>query len=277
MGYILFFLIIILITAFYLLLKPIRRTLFKYKFSKIKNEDFTTDYRDILNEFFYPYQFLNQQEKTKLENKILYFLKYKRFSVIHDFTITDEMKVMIAAQACLMVLNIEEDIYPSLVNIFIADSPFIEKNKTLNIHSTNLFNSARLGESWKDGPIVLAWSSVKQGMDNWHDGHNVVFHEFAHQLDALDGGMDGTPPLKGKKRLNKWAFFMSRDFLELRNQVAHHNKSDIDPYGATNTAEFFAVTVEEFFEKPVTLKNHHKEIFALYLDYFKIDPSRWAR
>lgn len=276
MDYILFFSTIFLGIAFYFSYKKIKKKWFQYKISKIKSNEFPKDYLEILKTSFYPYEFLNQDEQEKLLIKILYFLKYKRFSALQDFSITDEMKVMIAAQACLMILNIDDDIYPSLVNIFISQSPFIEKDQTVNIHGAHLFKSARLGESWKDGPIVLAWSSVKQGMENWHDGSNVVFHEFAHQLDALDGGMDGTPPLKVSKTLNKWAHFMSKDFLDLRDKVTHHHKSDIDPYGATNAAEFFAVTVEQFFEQPTKLKVHHHEMFELYLGYFKIDPSRWA-
>lgn len=268
--------IFILLLLFFSI-KPIGKLWFKFKWSKIKNQKLPENYLKILNENFHPYKFLSDEEKERFHLKILYFLKYKNLSVLQDFLITPEMKVMIAAQACLLILNIEGDIYPSLVNIFLSIDPFIEKENFFNVYNSLPYHVPRAGESRTHGPVVLAWSSVAEGMNNWFDGQNVVFHEFAHQLDALGGVMDGTPKLQKRVSLHKWKIFMTREFLELRKNIQNHHKSDIDTYGATNSAEFFAVTVEEFFEKSIYFKKNHPDIFKLYLDFFQIDPTRWAK
>lgn len=265
----------ILIVIVFMAITPFKRYLFKRKWRAIEKEQLNQKQRELLIGAFPPYNVLNEQERLRLERKILYFLKYKKFWPLHDFIITEEMKLLVAAQACILVLNLDQDIYPSLVNIYISQFPFVEKENQLDTRTALPAHVPRLGESWQGGPVVLAWSAIAEGISNWSDGHNVVFHEFAHQLDGLDGGMDGTPPLKGEKALNKWAFFMSKDFLQLRQAVASGYKSDIDPYGATNEAEFFAVTVEEFFERPHIFKAHHHEIYELYRNFFKLDPSRW--
>lgn len=257
-------------------LKPLRVLSFKYKWSKIKKSTLKLEYLQILNTAFHPYKFLTDEEKARLHLKILYFLKYKNFFSIQDFEISSEMKVIISAQACLLILNIEGEIYPSLVNIFISTDPFIEKKKFFNAYGPQSYSIARQGESRMGGPIVLAWSSVAEGINNWFDGQNVVFHEFAHQLDAIGGYMDGTPALAKGVSFHEWKIFMTRDFLDLREKIKHHQKSNIDTYGATNSAEFFAVTVEEFFEKSLCFKKNHPEIFQLYLHFFRIDPTRWA-
>src|SRR5690606_25338150 len=109
----------------------------------------------------------------------------------------------------------------------------------------------------------------------WHQGNNVVLHEFAHQLDGLDGVMDGTPVLLKKSTYKNWEIYMGQTFIHLRDQIRNNIKTDIDSYAATNEAEFFAVTVEEFFEKPSTFQEKHPEIYNLYQDFFKLDPVQW--
>lgn len=272
--------IIISTFVFFLLLQFIflypkyKRIYFNYFYNKVKLSDFDPSYEQLLEKSFPPYRVLNDEEKVRLKRKILYFLKYKKFWPLQDFVVTEEMKFLIASQACFLIMNIDAPIYPSLTNIYLSVSAYVEKKHFIHSYDMTTSVTPRLGESYKDGPVILSWSTIKQDCLNWYDGQNVILHEFAHQLDALDGGMDGTPPLKGIERMKKWSLFMGRDFKDLRENISRHRKSDIDSYAATNEAEFFAVTVEEFYERPRVFYRKHPEIFNLYMDYFNFDPRR---
>ena len=132
--------------------------------------------------------------------------------------------------------------------------------------------NARLGESWDRGIIVLAWDSVRSGTANMHDGHNVVLHEFAHQLDAEDGDMDGAPDLGARARYTAWAHVLGDEFNDLVAKAEAGRKTDIDTYGATNPAEFFAVVTETFFEKPRQLRMKHPELYEQLIAACGVTP-----
>jgi Mlc titration factor MtfA (ptsG expression regulator) len=135
----------------------------------------------------------------------------------------------------------------------------------------------RLGESWPRGLVVLAWDAVQQGGANLEDGHDVVLHEFAHQLDGEDGVMDGTPELDGGEHYRNWSEVMGEEFTTLRDGVDRRKKTSIKSYGATNEPEFFAVIVEAFFEKPGHLEHKHPDLYAELCAYFRIDPGALVR
>jgi Mlc titration factor MtfA (ptsG expression regulator) len=246
---------------------------------KINLKVFPSSYDQLLLLSFHPYKHLNDNQKDNLRSKILYFLEYKNFWGIADFTITEDMKVLIAAQACLLVLKQKSiAIFPNLVNIYLSDGPFIEKENEKDIDLRTMLpkHSVRLGESWMRGPLVLSWENVARDLKNWKSGQNVVFHEFTHQLDSMDDGMDGTPILKEDKQYRMWEIVMEKNFIELRKRLKLHMKSDIDKYGATNEAEFFAVTVEAFFSVPKKFSKKHPDIYNLYKNYFELDPLNFS-
>ena len=135
----------------------------------------------------------------------------------------------------------------------------------------------RLGESWDKGQVVLAWDSVRSGTTNIGDAHNVVLHEFAHQLDAEDGNMNGAPELGPSARYRAWAAVLNPEYESLVAKVEAGRRSDIDSYAATNPAEFFAVITETFFEKPFQLHQKHPDLFDALLDYYKQDPRNYAK
>lgn len=134
-------------------------------------------------------------------------------------------------------------------------------------------DEARLGESWTRGIVVLAWDAVASGSANPSDGHDVVLHEFAHQLDAEDGEMDGTPELDNLERYSLWSKVAGAEYAALLDDLEHHRKTSIDAYGATNAPEFFAVVVEQFFEKPLSLRRRHPELYAELATFFRFDPA----
>ena len=130
-----------------------------------------------------------------------------------------------------------------------------------------------LGEAWLRGPVVLSWDDARHGALDPKDGHNLVFHEFAHKLDMLDGAADGTPPLTDQTQLRAWIQTMTREFLALRDDAESGRRTVLDTYGATNPAEFFAVATECFFEKAQQLRRRHLPVYELLKDYYQQDPA----
>lgn len=269
-----FFLLPIITFLLVICFQRVRR---QRRWSKARREKFSQQSRDVLQEEFTPYQHLSQIEREQLELKIKYFLLHKRIEGMGELKLTPRMKLLIAANACLIITNLEvNDVYPGLSNIFVMESSYIEKDNPVDPRSGRPLHVTRLGESWKRGPIVLSWSSIKQSIDLPQKKHNLIIHEFTHHLDQQDGYFDGTPKLSSDHQFHVWANVMGKEFKVLRTKVAHHKKSDIDSYGATNEAEFFAVVTEYFFTDPEMLEKKHQDIFQIYLDYFKIDPRKWT-
>ncbi|HEY4105920.1 MAG TPA: M90 family metallopeptidase [Polyangiaceae bacterium] len=221
-----------------------------------------------------PYlQKLDDSERVELEGLIQIFLAEKSFEGCGGLELNDEIKLTIAAQACLLLLHRETDIYPNVDAILVYPSayrvPVSERDGAVVIEG----DQARLGESWMRGLVVLSWDHVKSGAADTHDGHNVVLHEFAHQLDSEDGTMDGTPELGARARYTSWARVLGSEYAELSARVHHGRPSDIDAYGATNAPEFFAVVSEMFFEKPRALKKRHPALYAELAAFYKQDPA----
>jgi Mlc titration factor MtfA (ptsG expression regulator) len=131
----------------------------------------------------------------------------------------------------------------------------------------------RLGESWYRGPVVLSWDDVSRSAHDHNDGHNVVFHEFAHQLDGESGTNDGAPLLLKRSSYIAWARVLCEEYQDLLDHLKHNHKSDIDSYGATSPAEFFAVVTEYFFERPIQLRKKHPELYEQFKNFYKLDTE----
>jgi hypothetical protein len=130
-----------------------------------------------------------------------------------------------------------------------------------------------VGESWGHGNVVLAWDEVKHSAFDLHDGHNVVFHEFAHQLDEEDGSSNGAPILPQRAMYGAWARILGQDYAQLVSDAEEGRDSFLDQYGATNPAEFFAVATEAFFESPVKLRTRHPQLYKELMLYYQQDPA----
>jgi len=151
---------------------------------------------------------------------------------------------------------------------------YVEKNARRRLGNVVVEgDQPRLGESWVRGAVVLAWDAVLHGASNIHDGHNVVLHEFAHQLDADDGSMDGAPELGKRSLYSAWAHALGAEYQELVERMAAHKPGDIDAYGATSPAEFFAVVTEAFFEQGAQLKRKHPELYEVLRGFYRQDPA----
>jgi len=224
------------------------------------------------------YKQLHPDEREHLEDLIKVFIHEKNFEGCGGFVITDEVKVTVAAQACLLLLNLEHNYYDQLVSILVYPAGFNFKQEQRNAIGTiseSDFPASGLCSS--GGVIVLSWPDTIGGSKNTQDGMNVVFHEFAHQLDQLDGVMNGAPLLKSASLYSEWSKVLSAEYEQLREDLSHHRNSVIRAYGATQPAEFFAVVTETFFEQPVQLQQDHPELYDEFKAYYRQDPAARAK
>lgn len=200
----------------------------------------------------------------------------KHFEGCGGLEVTEEMKLIIAAQACILLLNRKIPLFPKLQTILVYPQAFVAKMAREQGWGTFVEQEqARLGESWHQGMVVLAWDHIKKESHGVFDGHNVVLHEFAHQLDQEDGRSDGTPLLEQSSSYVSWAKHLGEVYQELCESTARHLPNFIDSYGATNPAEFFAVITETFFEKPQGLKRKYPELYEELRTYYQLDPIEW--
>jgi len=209
--------------------------------------------------------------KPLLLERMGYFMETKMFEPCGDLEeVTNKMKVFIAAQASMLVLKFPlEKCYPSLKSILVYPKAYL-------VERDDGGHDLRLGESWGAGSVVLAWQSVKQGAADDDDGRNVTFHEFAHQLDQSVYGADGVPKLRERDDFRKWSAAFAPAYEKFVDRVNRGRKTVIDPYGATNPAEFFAVLTETFFEKPHQLKDKYPEVYRQIARYYEMDPLSWG-
>lgn len=218
---------------------------------------------------------LPEWDRAELKRLIQVFVAEKVFEGCGGLEITDEIRVTIAAQACILLLHRETDVYPKLVTILVYPGAYVSE---MPVHSPQGVVTegpqGRLGEAWTTGVVVLSWDDVRLGASDVRDGHNVVLHEFAHQLDQEDGTADGAPILEHRSQYGAWARILGAEYEALRKNAEAGRKSVLDSYGATEPAEFFAVATECFFEKPVQLKKKHPELYEELKLYYEQDPVR---
>jgi Mlc titration factor MtfA (ptsG expression regulator) len=220
---------------------------------------------------------LPEVDRAELEGLVQIFLAEKSFEGCGGLELTLEMKVTIAAQACILLLHRDTDLYPDVASILVYPGAYRAVSRT-NLGGVMLEGEqARLGESWTRGVVILAWDHVTatttHPLDGHGDAHNVVLHEFAHQLDSEDGAMNGTPDLGARARYRSWAEILGAELAELSREIHDDLATDIDPYGATNPAEFFAVVTEAFFETPRALKTRHPALYQELAGFYRQDPA----
>ncbi|MHC4256851.1 MAG: M90 family metallopeptidase [Planctomycetota bacterium] len=213
--------------------------------------------------------------KQQLHGMVNVFLAEKEFVGCSGQEITDEVRVTIAAQACMLLLNRKTNFFPKLKTIYVYPHTYVAKGLMNDGGLIVEGKSVRLGESWQNGPVVLTWDSITGGARNVQDGRNVVFHEFAHQLDQEDGDADGAPILENRSCYRSWAAVLSAEYERLCNKTRGRRRSVLNKYGATNPAEFFAVATEAFFEKPKQMNKKSPDLYKELKSFYQIDPMSW--
>ncbi len=212
--------------------------------------------------------------RAKLSGKINLFLHQVEFLGCNELEVTEEMELSIAAQACLLIVN-TDTWYDTLQTILIYPGAFKSISKEYDGYVVREREVVRLGESWARGPVILSWAHAAEGAFVDDDGHNVVLHEFAHQIDGLSGHTDGAPVLAKDHKFSEWQRTLNEAYNRLIFNTEMGRKTFLDSYGATAPQEFFAVAVEVFFERPTALKQEEPAVYAQMSKYFQLDPSKW--
>jgi Mlc titration factor MtfA (ptsG expression regulator) len=247
----------------------------KWRRSRIVNRPFPAEWMAIMERSVPFYKHLPPPDQAELQRHILILIAEKRFEGCGGLTITDEIKVTRAAQACILLLHRRTDYYPGLSSILVYPQAYVAKHaEYLASGVVAEGHHVRLGESWRHGSIVLSWDDVRRSAADIHDGHNVVFHEFAHQLDTTGAKGDSTAVLSSRSNYIAWARVLQKDYERLRRDVSRNRRTLLDRYGATNPAEFFAVATEYFFERPKDLQKRHPDLYAELKLFYEQDPAR---
>ncbi|MEL6464681.1 MAG: M90 family metallopeptidase [Pseudomonadota bacterium] len=213
--------------------------------------------------------------KKPFEGRVALFLCQVDLVGCNGLEVTEDMALSIAAQAALLVVG-STAWYKHLTTVLIYPGAFKSKQTRHDGYVVTEEEVVRLGESWSRGPVVLSWRDAQQGGLNDADGLNVVLHEFAHQLDDLSGQTDGAPPMAPGQSFSTWAGVIVEAYDRHVANIEARRPTVIDPYGATNHEEFFAVAVEVFFEKPHALKQAEPEVYDQLALLLNVDPVGWA-
>ncbi|HWO25548.1 MAG TPA: M90 family metallopeptidase [Kofleriaceae bacterium] len=218
---------------------------------------------------------LGVAERMKLRELVQVFLAEKHFEGCGGLELTEEMKVTIAAQACVLLLGRDASLYDDVGSILVYPSVVMSPPRKLGVFEqprAPIGSGALLqGEAIMGGPVILAWDSVLAGGREEVPG-NVVFHELAHKIDMANGAVDGAPPLASRAEIRRWAAVCSAAYDRLRQDIALGWPPAIDPYGATNEAEFFAVATEAFFTRPTELRAREPELHAVLAAFYRVEP-----
>lgn len=241
----------------------------------IRKLPFPSAWQTIIEKNVRHYNILPPELRHELHGHIQIFLAEKSFEGCGGLEVTEEMKVTVAAIACLLLLNRKTTHYKKLTSILLYPKAYRVHGASSDGVTVSDGAQGRLGESWDGGTVVLSWCDVKNSAHNIKDGHNLVLHEFAHQLDQEDGRGDGVPIFEQESMYTTWAEVLSPEFERLKKRSSKGKRSVMDDYGATNPAEFFAVATETFFEKPNQLKAKHPALYEELAEYYCVDPISW--
>ncbi|MBU3947681.1 MAG: zinc-dependent peptidase [Proteobacteria bacterium] len=245
--------------------------------AKIRKRQFPAEWDGFVRANVFHYCVLNEIERADLRALMQVFLEEKHWEGCGGLDLTDEIRVTIAAQACLLLLGLPHNYYRNVDSILVYPSTVVPPE-----HRPGFFERVNgpvevpvplMGQAFAQGPVILVWDAVLHGARHPEQGHNVVYHEFAHKLDMLDGAADGTPPLSDREQLAEWVAVCSREFLRLRSLAEKGHKTFLDAYGAKNEAEFFAVATEEFFDRPISLKEHSPDLYHVLSAYYRQEPA----
>jgi MtfA peptidase len=220
------------------------------------------------------YRCLSEADKSRLHELIRVFIAEKEFEGCKGLEITDEVRVTIAALACILLLGLRDYYFENVQTILVYPEAYVAQAHKVIGGVVLEDESDRLGEAHYRGPLILSWADVIWDAGQTNQGTNLVFHEFAHQLDMLNGAADGVPMLPSHLR-DPWQKVMAAEYQRLCRAAERGRETLIDPYGTTDPAEFFAVVTECFFDLPSPLKDQHPDLYDLFCDYYQQDP--WQR
>jgi Mlc titration factor MtfA (ptsG expression regulator) len=245
--------------------------------ARIRRQPFPPAWREILRRRVPYVRGLPADLQLQLKKHIQVFVAEKPFIGCGGLAITDEMRITIAAQACLLLLNRRRPAYyPQLRQVLVYPGAFVvDRVHTGAGGVLQEQRQALSGESWSQGQVILSWQDTLDGAAAPADGQNVVIHEFAHQLDQENGPANGAPLLAGRRHYERWSRVMADEFARLQSQAHQGAPTLLSHYGGTSPAEFFAVASEVFFEQPQALAAEHPALFAELSRFYRLNPLSW--
>ena len=215
------------------------------------------------------YDLLNKAEQETMEDLVRLFLDRTRFEGI-GIEITDEIRAVIAYEACLLILRLGIEWYRDVTSVIVYPSMVVREGAHGIGHGI-VDESAvpLLGEARLHGPVLIVWDTAIRQARHPGQGRNVVLHEFAHKIDMFDGGVDGMPGLR-RRNMAEWQTATNHALQALRERPV----PPLDPYGATNPAELFAVATEAFFEAPAALRQSLPSLYDVLARFYGQDTAR---
>jgi len=237
---------------------------------------FPSEWTAILERNVAHWRMLSGDERAHLGRLVEAFVEEKSWEGCGGLVLTDEIEVTIAALACLLVLGLDHALYRNVQSILVYPSTVVAPGSRSGFAGGLAVERPAvpiLGQAMARGPVLLVWDAVRHDAIHPEKGHNVVYHEFAHKLDMLDGWADGVPPLAGRERHAHWVEVCTREFRELERRAESGESTLLDAYGSTSLSEFFAVATELFFDRPLSMRAHHAELYAVLQDFYRQDPA----
>ena len=241
--------------------------------NRLRSQPFPGSWLNIIQRNVPYYERLTHAEQQELQGTIQVFVAEKNFEGCGGLELTDEIKVTLAAYACILLLHLEHDYYPHLQSILVYPDAYMVPEVRRGVGNTVVEgHEVRVGESWRTGAVVISWNHVLHRPVDPSGSRNVALHEFAHQLDQEKGVADGAPVLPKSSMYRAWARILGREYQALSEAADADRPTLLDKYGATNPAEFFAVVTEYFFEQPQQLKTQHPELYEELKLYYRQNP-----
>jgi MtfA peptidase len=218
------------------------------------------------------YRALGEGDRHRIRDVVAVFVAEKNWEGCGGLALTDEMRVTIAAQAARLLVGVEHDYFRNVATILVYPSSYrgSPKRGPLGVVTEGVANA---GEAWPTGPVILAWDAVARAAFSPHPTGNLVLHEFAHKLDTVDGLIDGTPLLDSRDAYREWGRIMTAEHERLVADARAGRATTLDPYGATDPAEFFAVATESFFENAAALRADRPTLYDLLRRFYRQDPA----
>jgi Mlc titration factor MtfA (ptsG expression regulator) len=220
----------------------------------------------------YPFtRALSRPERDRLRDWVILFLHEKSIAGAGGLAVRDEMRIGIAAQACMLILNLDLDYYRGWVEVIVYPDEFVAEYEFADeagvVHHVE---EPMSGESWLSGPVILSWADAEM---RGEAGYNVVIHEFAHKLDMLNGDANGFPPLHADMDRVAWARIFAAAYEDFQGRVERREATAVDPYAAESPAEFFAVLSEAFFEAPGAVRSDYAAVYDQLAAFYRQDPA----
>ncbi|MFO0829399.1 MAG: M90 family metallopeptidase [Phycisphaerales bacterium] len=244
---------------------------------RIRRTPFPPKWRLLLHRTLRFWADLSADEQARMEDEIRFFIAERNWEGCGGLELDESMQVLIAAQACRLLLGRPNERFSNVSAILVYPSGYFtgpEQTSVLGAGARIVESGGKpvLGQAHQNGPVILSWSHTVAGAVHDDDGENVVLHEFAHKLDMMNGVVDGTPRMDSAEQAKAWHEAMTAARERLQQDLRLGLPAPLRPYALTNPGEFFAVSTEVFFERPDAMAEWDEELYRVLAEWYRQDP-----